>query len=201
MLTALAAYWLAYCFIHSFLAADGVKEAARSRFREKYKYYRIGYNGLSTLLLVPAVIMEQKLSSPIYFEYHGALLILRVLLLGSGILLFMAGAKSYNMSEFLGLSQLSGSETEGSFQNEGILSVVRHPWYLGGILILWSRNLTPGTLTTNIILTIYLIVGAFLEEKKLIRKFGKRYLDYRHAVPMLIPRPKDLMRYIREKRR
>jgi methanethiol S-methyltransferase len=35
---------------------------------------------------------------------------------------------------------------------------------------------------------VYLVAGIYLEEQKLIKVFGERYLDYRKKVPMLIPR-------------
>jgi len=39
----------------------------------------------------------------------------------------------------------------------------------------------------NVILTFYLIVGTFLEEKKLIGEFGEKYAAYQNRVSMLIP--------------
>lgn len=39
----------------------------------------------------------------------------------------------------------------------------------------------------NVIFTSYLIVGTYLEEKKLIGEFGEKYLAYQKRVSMLIP--------------
>ena len=39
----------------------------------------------------------------------------------------------------------------------------------------------------NVILTFYLIVGTYLEEKKLIREFGEKYAAYQNRVSMLLP--------------
>jgi len=39
----------------------------------------------------------------------------------------------------------------------------------------------------NLILTSYLIVGTYLEEKKLVREFGENYRNYQKKVSMLIP--------------
>ena len=34
---------------------------------------------------------------------------------------------------------------------------------------------------------LYLYVGTWLEEKKLVKQFGKKYKKYQEEVPMLIP--------------
>jgi protein-S-isoprenylcysteine O-methyltransferase Ste14 len=43
------------------------------------------------------------------------------------------------------------------------------------------------SLTSAIAITIYLFVGIYFEEKKLIEVFGEKYKKYQHDVPMLIP--------------
>ncbi len=42
-------------------------------------------------------------------------------------------------------------------------------------------------MTTNVILTLYFIVGSHLEERKLVKKFGAHYEEYRQNVSMLVP--------------
>ena len=39
----------------------------------------------------------------------------------------------------------------------------------------------------NTVLTLYVIVGTMLEEKKLVLEFGEIYVKYKQEVPMLIP--------------
>ncbi len=39
----------------------------------------------------------------------------------------------------------------------------------------------------NIVLTIYVIMGTIIEEKKLVLEFGDAYVKYQQEVPMLIP--------------
>jgi protein-S-isoprenylcysteine O-methyltransferase Ste14 len=36
-------------------------------------------------------------------------------------------------------------------------------------------------------LTVYIIIGTKLEEKKLVLEFGEAYIKYQKEVPMLIP--------------
>ncbi|RMG57718.1 MAG: isoprenylcysteine carboxylmethyltransferase family protein, partial [Deltaproteobacteria bacterium] len=90
------------------------------------------------------------------------------------------------------ISQARGEREKPALKRDGVLSLVRHPWYLGGLLFLWSRRLTEGTVVTNAVLSVYLVAGAHLEERKLLRAFGAEYERYREEVPMLIPRAGDL---------
>jgi len=47
--------------------------------------------------------------------------------------------------------------------------------------------MTSSLLVLNIGLTIYLVVGALYEERKLVREFGETYIDYQQRTPMIIP--------------
>lgn len=74
------------------------------------------------------------------------------------------------------------------FEQTGILGHVRHPWYSGGIALLWALpQLTDASLIIRTLLTVYLIVGTLLEERKLRQSLGEPYRAYCREVPMLIP--------------
>jgi len=65
---------------------------------------------------------------------------------------------------------------------------VRHPLYLCVILLIWSNpDLTADRLLFNILWTVWIIIGARLEEQDLIDTFGQAYLDYQQQVPRLLP--------------
>lgn len=65
---------------------------------------------------------------------------------------------------------------------------VRHPLYFCVILLIWScPDLTADRLLFNILWTVWINVGARLEERELIDTFGQTYLDYRRQVPRLLP--------------
>jgi protein-S-isoprenylcysteine O-methyltransferase Ste14 len=74
-----------------------------------------------------------------------------------------------------------------SLDTSGVLSLVRHPWYTGGILIIWARPLDTGAILTNLVLTAYFLVGTRLEERKLTAQFGQEYTDYQQRVSMFLP--------------
>jgi protein-S-isoprenylcysteine O-methyltransferase Ste14 len=70
----------------------------------------------------------------------------------------------------------------------GIYGEIRNPQFLAGLLLLWARDLTCTGLVINIVLSLYLISGAFIEERRFLHKFGKDYVRYRSHVPRFIPR-------------
>jgi protein-S-isoprenylcysteine O-methyltransferase Ste14 len=49
------------------------------------------------------------------------------------------------------------------------------------------QEMYVSTLIVNIIITIYIVIGTVLEEKKLIIEFGDNYRDYTDRVSMLFP--------------
>lgn len=65
--------------------------------------------------------------------------------------------------------------------------VVRHPLYVGWLLIFWS---TPTMTLTHLVFalatTAYILIGIQLEEHDLVTAHPE-YADYRRRVPMLIP--------------
>jgi protein-S-isoprenylcysteine O-methyltransferase Ste14 len=117
----------------------------------------------------------------------------QVILLGVAVLLFFLGGRYYNARQMLGIKQIREGTSNrattdtGELITSGLLGITRHPWYLATILFIWARQLDVSAILVNVILTSYLIVGTFLEEKKLIREFGEKYLAYQKRVSMLMP--------------
>jgi protein-S-isoprenylcysteine O-methyltransferase Ste14 len=103
-----------------------------------------------------------------------------------GVLIIQASFRQYNFSTFIGLKP----EVE-KLSFEGVSSKVRHPIYSGLILLVIGFYFLYPTLSTLIFclsVFIYLPIGISFEEKKLIKRFGKEYLEYRTRTPALVPR-------------
>jgi protein-S-isoprenylcysteine O-methyltransferase Ste14 len=106
---------------------------------------------------------------------------------------FAAGARRYDFFQFLGIRQVREEKAcsvltdDCSLDTAGVLSMVRHPWYTGGMLIVWARPLDAGAVCTNLVVTGYFLVGAWLEERKLKVQFGEPYTDYQRRVSMFFP--------------
>lgn len=75
------------------------------------------------------------------------------------------------------------------FTVRGPYCYVRHPLYLGTLMMIWScPNLTTDRLMHNVLWTAWIVVGSILEERELRKTFGENYSDYQKKVPMLLPR-------------
>jgi protein-S-isoprenylcysteine O-methyltransferase Ste14 len=65
---------------------------------------------------------------------------------------------------------------------------MRHPLYTAGLIIIWlAPVMNTNLLALNAGLSIYLVLGAHVEESKLVHEFGETYEDYRRRTPMFIP--------------
>jgi len=65
---------------------------------------------------------------------------------------------------------------------------VRHPLYFFMLVFIWSNpDVSSDRLLFNVIWTIWVVLGTYLEEKDLVAEFGKKYRRYQKTVPMLFP--------------
>jgi protein-S-isoprenylcysteine O-methyltransferase Ste14 len=189
----LSCAWAAYGALHSLLAALGFKAAAAGRFPRLMPGYRLAYNLLATLALLPILWLLGRHPGPWLWRWQGGLawLMNGLGLLAASLLVF--GPGTYDLAEFLGLRQWqerrTAAEEQEPFRISALHRYVRHPWYALSLVILWTRDMTPGMAVSALWITIYFIVGSRLEERKLLVRFGEAYRTYLARVPGLVPRP------------
>ena len=167
--------------------------ASRKRFPYASRYYRIVYNAVAVVTLAPVLLYTFSLRGPALFAWQGPWRSVQIALAVSAVFFFVAGSRRYDLFQFLGLRQLKDGRAcsvlteDCSLDTSGILSMVRHPWYTGGILIIWARPMDMSAILTNLVITGYFAVGAHLEERKLKVQFGQAYTDYQKRVSMFLP--------------
>lgn len=191
----LTVLWCLWCSVHSGMIALRVTDYLKVRLGDGYRYYRLVFNGVSVVTLAPLLMYSRSLDSPVLFEWHRPLLWLKFVLLAVAMGLLVMGALKYDMLSFAGIRQLrSGNRhavmsESGAIDTSGILGLIRHPWYLGALFFIWSNDarMTVSSLIVDVILTIYVVCGTLLEERKLVAELGDAYRQYQKRVPMLFP--------------
>jgi methanethiol S-methyltransferase len=176
--------------LHSWLASVKVKEMARQVFgKPGMRFYRLTYNALAGLSFLLILLVSTRLPDQTVYRVPLPWSLLMLLGEGLAVIALLAGLAQSRPMEFLGIHQL-GSPTEkpGHLNTNGLYRAVRHPLYTAGLVFIWLIPImTRNVLAINIGLTIYVIAGAILEERKLIQEFGKEYVDYMTVTPMFIP--------------
>jgi len=185
--------WVVWCTLHSTLISTPVTEYLKRKLGDGFRFYRLFYNAFSLATLIPLLSYTASMRQEPVFRWEGALGAVPYLLLATGIGLFIIGGRNYSLFQFLGITQIKdGAENRSisahsSFVVSGIHRMIRHPWYLGGIMIVWSGDLSLSTILNNMVITSYFIIGAIQEERKLVREFGEPYREYQRNVSMLFP--------------
>lgn len=189
-LVLIALVWALYGVLHSWLAGTGRKEWIARRKPAVAPAYRMLFNGLALILLIPPLWLTSAYPGgalwywPAWIAWPAA---------AFTVIGFVWSLKWYDGLDFIGLRQWDNRHAPAGNTERFVLSPlhrhVRHPWYSLGLLFVWTRDLNAAWLAASTILVIYLIVGIWLEERKLIAVFGQTYLRYRERVPALIPWP------------
>jgi len=182
----LAVFWIAYFVLHSYLLNDSVRAnlAKKLGLGEKYRFY---YNIFSTVTF--ALVLFYYFSIPktsLMTEESRFVTILAVVMMGGGLYLLFKTVQHYTLAEFLGLEEPEKDE----LITDGLYELVRHPMYFSIIIFLFGGLMYAPSyayLVTAGIWVVYIYVGAYREEARLEKKFGKKYLKYKERTPMLIP--------------
>ena len=182
----LAFGWVVYFILHSLLATDEMKAFAGRQLGKAFRFYRAFYSMMSLVGLISLLILNGSIHSEYFFENAGLVRYLSLMLTTFGVMTIQIAFRQYKLKSFLGFT---GEKNDLSI--EGILKHIRHPIYTGLIMVtigffLFIPNLP--TLVSCLSIFIYLPIGIYLEEKKLILMFGEKYILYKHDVPAIIPK-------------
>jgi protein-S-isoprenylcysteine O-methyltransferase Ste14 len=113
-------------------------------------------------------------------------------LYGLGVIIILAATFLINHFDLFGLRQvwlnLRGIPyTNLSFSTPGMYRIVRHPLYVGWLLMFWAAPvMTVAHLVFTLGTTAYIFIAIRFEERDLVR-FHKEYAEYRRQVPMIVP--------------
>ena len=185
--------FVAYFVMHSLLASLWLKRWVHHKWPKLMHAYRLTYNFLAVLLLIPLLWFMHHNMGPLVWQWSGALSWIMKGLTIAAVLGFIGSLKTYDNKVFLGVTQWRNRHAEINdpehFHISTLHRFVRHPWYFFILVILWTQDLHLTQLIAYSLISAYLIIGSKMEERKLIVRYGKAYQEYIRHVPGLIPLP------------
>jgi len=182
-----------YGWLHSLLAASAAKEGARARFGEPLvkRGYRLFFNAVGVLTLLPVLALVFWL--PDQHLYTVPPLLLPIFLGGQvlGLLVLAYSLAQTDVLDFIGLRQVGAPAMPPPLATGGVYAWVRHPLYLGSMLVLWLLpSMSANWLALVLSSSLYFVIGARFEEGKLEKFYGKAYRDYKARTPAFLPWPR-----------
>lgn len=181
--------WIAFYGFHSLLASITVKEVTRKIAPFTDTYYRLFYNLFALCSLGFVLYYHSTLPVYLFIQKNFLSQILAFIFIFLSVLVMWLSFQSYSMQEFIGL-KAEQTQSAAQLSIRGLNKWVRHPLYLGVLLglmgvLLWEASLK--NILAAVILLIYLFIGIYLEEQKLLIYFGEEYRIYRKKTKKIIP--------------
>lgn len=184
------ALFTVFALHHSVFARLRVRELIRRMAGPGLE--RSAYVWLASLLLL-AVCWAWQPVLGVWWQLRGAAVWEGRLLQVVGVLLTLAGARAIDVLELAGVRQVDGPIRAGGmpavFRTTGIYGLVRHPIYLGWLLmVLAEPTMTATRGVFAFVSCAYLVIAIPLEEASLAATAGPAYAEYRRTVrARLIP--------------
>ncbi len=174
---------------HSGLSALRVKERIIDRYG-KEGYARI-FNTTSILTLLIA-FLSMNFWDWTYFITQPALIQPILFILGvlsglGGVILAVMASRVISVSTVADMR----TDRKAELVTSGIYSRIRHPLYLATVLVFSAIALIypfPAVIIFSLCIISYTMIGAYFEEKKLVKHYGDEYLEYKKNAGFILPK-------------
>jgi protein-S-isoprenylcysteine O-methyltransferase Ste14 len=177
-----AALFTAFALHHSILARPGAKALVTRAVSPHLE--RSLYVWIASLLFL-AVMLGWRLVPGQVWRVTGPLAWLFYTAALAGVAITLRAAATFDVFELSGVRQASGESPAASTEviRDGIYGVVRHPIYLGWVLLVWGMpDMTMTRFSFAVISTAYLLIAIPFEERSLRESMGPAYAEYSRDV-------------------
>lgn len=171
----LAASWLLFGISHSLLAGTTLD-------RVFGRYGRLVFNCVAVMMTALPFIISARLPVNLLWEEPNWLRWTRLGVSVAAMLAFIYTLKFYSLPGFLGLKIETWTLTFSPWHRW-----IRHPWYFLLLILIWTQTMTETWLVSALCMTLYLVLGSRIEERRILRYHPGSYADYCQIVPGLIP--------------
>ena len=182
-----------------FLFALQHSAMARPWFKKRWTQFvpepveRSTYVLFSSLALVLMFWRWQPMGGVIWNVESEALRTTVMYAFGMGWAIVFVSTLLINHFDLFGLRQVwlylrKRPYTNLEFRTPGFYRIVRHPLYLGWLMVFWSApTMTVARLVFAVATTAYILLAIRWEENDLVAVHGHQYEMYRDLVPMILP--------------
>jgi protein-S-isoprenylcysteine O-methyltransferase Ste14 len=182
-----------YGVVHSILAGLPFKSWIRQRVGEQtyHRFYRLFFSLQAAVLFLPVLLLVSILPDQTIYRIPMPWVLLTsfIQILAVGFMIhsvMLTGAM-----RFVGVQQALDSVSPKQslpLVQRGLYRYVRHPLYTCTFLVIWLVPVMSwNVLALNIGVTLYTLIGAYFEERKLVQEFGGSYEAYRKKTPFIVP--------------
>ena len=174
------ALFTAFALHHSVLARSGAKRWIASITGPRAE--RSMYVWVASVLFIAVCVLWQPIPGDFY-QHRGILAGLHWAVVAAGAWLTLRAAGVIDPLELAGIRQIRCDLEPPRFRVVGPYRYLRHPIYLGWVLVVFGVPEMNGTrLAFAAISTAYLVIAIPFEERSLIEVFGDQYGAYQRAV-------------------
>jgi methanethiol S-methyltransferase len=165
---------------HSVMARAGAKRWLGRHVAPRFE--RSLYVWVASLLLAGVMGAWQDLPGRAY-RHSGLAALPHWLVVGAGIWLTAMGTRTIDPLHLAGIRQAAGNPSPDAFKVTGPYHVVRHPIYVGWMLMVFGvPDMTWTRFAFGVITSAYLVAAIPFEERSLAATFGAAYGRYRERV-------------------
>jgi len=171
----LAASWLLFGVIHSLLAGTTLDHLFG-------RHARLVFNGVAIMMTALPFAISARLPEILLWNEPDWLRWTRQGISAAAVLALIHTLKFYSLPGFLGLKAETWTLTFSPWHRW-----IRHPWYFLTLILIWTHTMTGIWLVNALCITLYLLLGSRIEEKRILRYHPGSYAAYCRIVPGLFP--------------